>query len=141
MVLLPALGVAALSTDPDRLTPACEAGKPGCQRAGRVAPLVIEEFHPITWTVSNAKGFTGGAGRLEGGQTTPAGIFVAPAPGELLKAPQTSSILPSICAAIRCTEPMKASRPPPTMPMRSVVMSSRSSFVEGSVEGDARKPH
>src|ERR1043165_4323247 len=35
-------------------------------------------------------------------------------------APATSSALPSICAAIRCTAPMNAPRPPPIMPKRSL---------------------
>ena len=80
-----AVGVVAMARDVDRVTPSCEAGEPGCQRGNRTADMDLDEFHPITWSVDNADGFSGGPGSLAGGQTTPAGVFVAPASSELIR--------------------------------------------------------
>ncbi|MDP6946841.1 MAG: hypothetical protein QF464_22010, partial [Myxococcota bacterium] len=80
-----AVEVLAFASDGDRLSPACTAKEPGCARGKRSAPMEIEEFHPITWSVDNVAKFGGAPGRLEGGETTPAGIFVAPPPTELMR--------------------------------------------------------
>ncbi|MGB0590418.1 MAG: hypothetical protein ACPGU1_12145 [Myxococcota bacterium] len=81
-----AVGVFATTRDLDRVTPSCEAREPGCRRGPRAKALDIEEFHPVTWSVDNADGFTGGAGDFAGGQTTAAGIFVSPSSAELMEA-------------------------------------------------------
>jgi hypothetical protein len=80
-----AVGVFATTRDLDRVMPSCEAGAPGCRRGARSRSIDIEEFHPVTWSVDNAEGFTGGAGGLVGGQTTAAGIFVSPSSTELME--------------------------------------------------------
>mgnify|MGYP001089614846 CR=1 FL=1 len=63
---------------------------------------------------------------MNAGEDAPAGQRIQPRVGVAASdenAPATSSISPSIAAALRCTAPMNAPGPPPTMPYRTFLFS------------------